>query len=262
MDNPSVKTIDRLVDILDYFAQNHDSASLAELSAHLDLPKSTLHRFLTGLETHGILRREANDKKWRLGYHLIVWGSAAADSTTLREIARPFLVDLVNASGETAILTVYHDHEVICIDIQETSHPIRLRMDVGVHRPAHAGASSKALMAYLPDEEIQAIVKDKGLPRLCTNTITDMNQLLAELASIRERGYADSLEETDPGAWGVATPIRDQKSHVVGAIGLAGPMMRYSPEKVEEYAALCREYAARISKAIFAGIRKSPDHQN
>jgi IclR family transcriptional regulator, KDG regulon repressor len=255
MDTSAVKTIDRFVEILDFFAQGHEAVSLTELSDYLNLPKSTLHRFLIGLESHGIVRRDPNDKKWRLGYHLFVWGLAAAESTTLREIARPFMTDLVAASGETAILTVYHDHEVLCIDMIETNHTLRLKMAIGAQRAAHAGASSKVLIAYLPDDEVVAIVKEKGLPKLCTNTITDVNALKAELASIRTRGYADSLEETDPGAWGVATPIRDWRGQVVGAIGLAGPTMRYSSEKVKQYASLCSGYAEKISAALGGSIR-------
>jgi IclR family KDG regulon transcriptional repressor len=250
MDNSAVKTIDRLVEILDYFASGHSVVSLAELSEHLNLPKSTLHRFLVSLESHGILRRDANDKKWRPGYHLIIWGSVAAENSTLREIAKPFLTDLVAVSGETAILTVYHAHEVVCIDISETSHPVRLNMKIGEERPAHAGASSKILIAYMPDEEIVAIVKGKGLPKLCTNTITDVTALKTELAKIRERGYATSLEETDPGAWGVATPIRDWRGQVIAAVGLAGPIQRYNKEKVKGFATLCGEYASRISAAL------------
>ncbi|MBA4421126.1 MAG: hypothetical protein C0391_08250 [Anaerolinea sp.] len=252
MGNSTVTTIDRLVEILDYFAQGHTAVSLAELSEYLKLPKSTLHRFLVSLESHGILRRDANDKKWHPGYRLIVWGSVAAEHTTLRDIAKPFMSDLVRDSGEMAILTMYHAHEVICIDICETSHPVRLKMKIGVHQSAHAGASSKVLTAYLPEAEVLEIVKEKGLPKLCTNTITDINALNVELARIRQQGYSESLEETDPGAWGVATPITDWRGEVVGAIGLAGPTQRYSKANIKQYAALCREYADHISTILSA----------
>ena len=142
----------------------------------------------------------------------------------------------------------------------ETSHPVRLKMKIGAQRAAHAGASSKVLIAYLPEEEVMAIVKEKGLPKLCTNTITDVDALKIELAQIREQGYSDSLEETDPGAWGVATPIRDWKGQVVGAIGLAGPTLRYSKDNVKRYAALCREYADCISTALSVGGKPINNH--
>lgn len=250
MDHSTVKTIDRLVEILDYFATGHDSLSLAELSAYLNMPKSTLHRFLISLEVHGILRREEESRRWRLGYHLITWGGAAGESNSLRDVAHPVLLELVERVGETAILTVYHDHMVVCIDLVETSHPIRLKMAVGEQRAAHAGASSKAIMAYLPDAVIEEIVREKGLAKVCTNTITSLQQLKLELRQIRERGYATSLEETDPDAWGVATPIYDRKGKVVGAVGLAGPTTRYNKDKLKTYEEACRRAAQEISSRL------------
>ena len=158
--------------------------------------------------------------------------------------------DLTAETGETALLTVYQAHEVVCVAKVESSHPVRLALDVGVRRPPHAGASSKALMAFLPEEEIEDIVRSQGLPKLCVNTITDRDALNAELARIREQGYAQSVEETDLGAWGVATPIRGWDGEVIAAIGLAGPIPRFGDELAQKYAARCEEAAKRISSAL------------
>jgi IclR family KDG regulon transcriptional repressor len=249
-DTSQVKTIDRLASVLDCFTAEHTTWTLAELAARLNLPKSTLHRFLVGLEVHGILRRDAHDKKWRLGYHLFLWGSLAAESTGLRHIARPVLHELAGQTGETALLTVYHNHEVICTDKVETSHHVRLSLEVGDRRMCHAGASSKALMAFLPQTEIDAIIREKGLPKLCTHTITQPDALKTELAQIRECGYAVSLEETDLGAWGVAAPIRGWSGDVIGAVGVAGPTLRYDQPKQQAYAAYCREAAQKVSSRL------------
>jgi DNA-binding IclR family transcriptional regulator len=248
----SVKTIDRLVQILSCFTPQQRTWSLADLSAQLGLPKPTLHRFLMSMDSYGILRRDPDDMRWRLGYRLVVWGNLAEESTDLRHVARPMVRELADATKETAILTVYHNQDVICIDKVETSHPVRLTLEVGTHRAPHAGASSKALMAHLPDKEIQAIICDKGLPKLCVNTITDPDSLYVELSRIREQGYAESHEETDFGAWGVATPIRDSRGDVVAAIGIAGPRSRHTDDLTQEYAALCRQAAGRISAIISA----------
>ena len=88
----------------------------------------------------------------------------------------------------------------MCIEKVETSHSMRMTLDVGTRRLPHAGAFSKILMAYLPEEEIHAIIRDKRLPKLCTSTITDPEALAAELARIRECGCAESREEMDLGA--------------------------------------------------------------
>jgi DNA-binding IclR family transcriptional regulator len=250
----SVKTVDRLVKILDSFSRERSTWSLAELSAHLGLPKSTLHRFLVSLESHGVLRRDAGDMRWRLGYRLFLWGSLAAESTGLHQIAHPIMRDLVAATQETAILTVYHDRQVTCIEKVETSLPVRLTLQRGTHHFPHAGASSKVLMAYLAEKEVQAIICDQGLPKLCTNTITDPDELTAELARIRGQGYAQSLEETDLGAWGVATPIYDRNGKVVASIGVAGPSSRFTEDVAQRDVALCREAAQRISTLLSTGL--------
>jgi len=253
MNASSVKTVDRLVNILDCFSQEQSGWSLAELSAHLGLPKSTLHRFLVSLESHNILRRDPADKLWRLGYRLVTWGELAAESTGLRHVALPIMHDLVAATGETVVLTVYQDQEVVCIEKVETSHSVRLALGVGTRRPPHAGASSKILMAYLPDEEVQAIIRNRGLSQVCTNTITDPDELVAGLGRVRERGYAESVEETDPGAWGVATPIYEN-GDVAAAIGIVGPSLRFTSELAQQYVALCRDAALQVSILLGAKI--------
>lgn len=243
----SVKTIDRLVAVLDSFSRDKPAWSLSELSTALALPKSTLHRFLVGLESHGIMHRGAEDGKWRLGHQLFVWGSLAIESTGLRQLAAPIMRELALQTGETVLLTEYRAGQVVYVDKVETSHSVRLAAEVGSVRPPHAGASSKVLMAYLPRPEVEAIIEERGLPKLCTRTITDPIELQAELRHIREQGYAVSYEETDIGAWGIATPIRNWRGEVVAAVGIAGPAVRYSDRQTHEYVNLCCDAAARIS---------------
>ncbi|MEA3376502.1 MAG: IclR family transcriptional regulator [Chloroflexota bacterium] len=249
----SVKTVDRLVEIIDSFSSSEPAWTLTDLSRRLDVPKSTLHRFLVSLEAHGILRQDEESKRWCLGCRLLVWGKLAEKSTPLHHIARPVMEDLVSDTGETALLTVYASREVICVEKAETSHPVRLALDAGSRRPPHAGASSKILMAHLPEGEVEAIIREQGLPRLCVNTITDAEELRKELARIREQGYARSYQETDQGAWGIATPIRDWQGEVVAAIGIAGPTSRFGEEVAEGYVDRCRQAADRISSSLLAG---------
>jgi DNA-binding IclR family transcriptional regulator len=158
----------------------------------------------------------------------------------------------VAATGETVILTTYYEQEVICIEKVETNRSVRMTMDVGTRRPLHAGASSKALMAYLPPDEVQSII-DQGLSKACINTITDPNVLEDELAKIRRQGYAESQQETDLGAWGVATPVFDGRGDVIAAIGIAGPSSRMSDELVESYVALCKDASQKITRLLRSG---------
>ena len=245
----AVKTIDKMVTVLECFTIEKPAWSLADLTTHLKIPKSSLHRHLLGLEHHGILRRDA-DKLWRLGYRLFLWGALVPKLSTLQHIAKQRLQDLVHATNESAILTTYDSHEVICIDKLESNHSVRMTLSVGTRRMPHAGASSKILMAYLPEDEIQAIIENKGLPRLSTNTITDPGELNTELARIRQNGFSYSHEETDTGAWGVAAPIRDHGGEVVAGIGIAGPTSRFSDVLQEKYVDICRGASEEISMIL------------
>ena len=251
-DHGSVKTIDRMVEVLDCFSTDRPAWSLAELSAHLVLPKSTLHRFLAGLERHGLVRRGYDDGKWRLGHRLVIWGSLAAATTGVQHIASAAMRELAETTRETVLLTEYHDGEVVCMDKIETSHSVRIALEVGSRRAPHAGASSKVLMAYLPQDEISRIIEEKGLPRYCERTITDPAELRRELERVRQCGYALSYEETDCGAWGIATPVRDWNERVVAALGIAGPTVRFSSEVAQRYVALCCDAAERISRQLGA----------
>ncbi len=255
----SVATVDRLVRVLDVFSADRPTWSLADLSAKLCLPKSTLHRFLVSLETHGILRRDPADKLWRLGYRLVTWGELAERATGLGHVARPIMREVAALTGEMVALTVYCEGEVVCLEKIDTNHSVRLALEVGARRPAHAGASSKVLMAYLNPAEVDVIVRRKGLPKLWVNSITERGELLTELSAIRQQGYAMSMEETDPGAWGIATPIQDRQGHVVAAIGVAGPTTRFSEELAQRYVTVCREASQRIS-ALISGAEAAGQH--
>lgn len=253
-DRASVRTIDRMVEVLDCFSTDRPAWSLAELSARLELPKSTLHRFLVGLERNDLARRGHEDGKWRLGHRLVIWGNLAAATTAITRIAAPLMRELAETTRETVLLTEYHDGEVVCMDKIETNHSVRIALEVGERRAPHAGASSKVLMAYLPEAEITALIAEKGLPQYCSQTITDPEQLRRELALIRRNGYALSYEETDCGAWGIATPVRDWNGRVVAALGIAGPTVRYSEEAAQRYVELCCQAAAQLSKLLGATV--------
>ena len=243
----SVTTVDRLVSVLDSFSAEQPAYTLSELSAHLELPKSTLHRFLVSLESHGILRRNPGDKLWRLGYRLFVWGWLAEEATGLSHVARPLMDEIADTTGEMVALTVYSGLDVLCIDKIDTRHSVRLALEIGSRRPAHAGALSKVLLAYQSEAEIEAVIRERGLPKLCKNTITDPAELVDELARIRAQDYALSIEETDLGAWGVATPIRERSGKVVAAIGVAGPSLRFSEALIQRYLNECRQASQKIT---------------
>jgi IclR family KDG regulon transcriptional repressor len=248
-----VGTLDNVVRILECFSPDRPGWSLADLTSHLEVPKSSLYRYLRAMEHHGILRRDKS-KLWHLGFRLFFWGNLVSELSSLRHAAKPYLNRLVSLTNESAFLTAYDQQEVVCIDKVESSQAVRLTLSIGKRRMPHAGAASKILMAYLCDEEIQAIIAHQGLPKICKNTITDPGSLLAELEQIREAGYAYSVEESDEGAWGLAAPIFDGEGTVRAAISVAAPISRFSETQREHCIELCTNAAKEISMLLRGDI--------
>ncbi len=133
----------------------------------------------------------------------------------------------------------------------------RLAMRVGQSLQLHAGASSKVLWAFLPDEEIERILHEIEYIPLEKNTITDPERMRAELGAIRERGYATSFEETDSGAMGVAAPVYDHAGQAVAGIGIAAPAARIPPARVPEIARTVLEASRELSRRLGAPLKRS-----
>ena len=109
-----------MVSIIESFTKEKSVWSLRDLSAHLGIPKPSLHRFLVSFEHYGILHSRDKESNWSLGYCLFIWGSHVPQVATLQQIARHFLRDLVSETGETAVLTVYNNLEAVIIHSKES----------------------------------------------------------------------------------------------------------------------------------------------
>jgi DNA-binding IclR family transcriptional regulator len=219
-------TVGKALIVLGLFGQDRPEWGASEVARQLQISVPTAHRLLMALADHGYLARFGRGR-FRLGLEAISLGRRALASIDLRSVLRPDLQALAAEAGETALLTVLDEHALasLCIDRVESRHPLRLSLEVGRLTPLNAGASAKALLAFLPPNEIEDVLS-QPLRRLTQATIADPVALRAELDSIRERGYAISVEETDAAAWGVAAPIRSLDGYAVAALGLVGPLHR------------------------------------
>ncbi|MDD5368466.1 MAG: IclR family transcriptional regulator [Anaerolineaceae bacterium] len=255
--NSDLRSLNRLVDILNCFSETEPAMTLTEVSRCIKLPKSTTFRFLEAMTSQGLLMPDPNGKGYRLGYVLIHWGILAQSSIDIRNDALPFLRSLADCTGETAILSARYGNVGAWIEMIESRHPVRLAMKIGQPLQLHAGASSKVLIAFLSDSEQHQVLSEIQLNPLQKNTITNRDQLLAELRDIRERGYATSFEETDNGAMGVAAPVYDHTGQVVCGIGIVAPAVRVTQERVPEVATQVVNTAQALSRRLGALHRSS-----
>ena len=250
------RTVNRICDILNSFSGQEAMLTLTEISRRIDLPKSTTYRFLLDLESQGMLYSDPGSHGYRLGHQLIHCGMLAQASIDLRNDSLPILRTLTESTGESSILSMRFGNVGTWIEIVESPYALRLAMRVGQSIPLYAGASSKVLLAFLPDYEIERILDEIELKPIKRNTITSPDQLRQELHAIRARGYATSFEETDNGAMGIAAPVFDHTGQTVAGIGLIAPIARVPEVRIPEVAEPVLQASFELSRRLGAPARQ------
>lgn len=248
---PSFQVLERTFSILELFTEERPEWSTTEVARILHLPIPTAHRILAALKRHGYVSQHEETKRFRLGVAALQLGDRARAVVDLRALSLPALRRLSHETGETALLTVLTPNHArgVCLERVETQQPLRLSVQPGRQLPLHAGASQKALLAYLPDDEIERVLS-RPLEHLCHATISDPFALRQELMKIRKRGWASSYEETNVGVWGVAVPVLSERGTVVCALGIAGPSARLTPQRVREDVGRVHVAATEIAHAL------------
>jgi DNA-binding IclR family transcriptional regulator len=225
------RAANRVVDILELVSASREGLALHEVSAQLEAPKSSLLPLLRALTARGYLA-QGRDGDYRLGLRLFELGSAASARRDLAEVARPALVELMRRTGETVFLgTLAGDgRSVVYTDKVESEQIIRYAAGVGDRRPLHATSSGKVILAFMPREQREKILKDLPLMRHTERTVTSLPTLAASLDEIQRTGVCISLDEMVRGAAGVAAPIFDRQSQLAGVCTIAGPTDRVRPQ--------------------------------
>lgn len=247
-----VQVLDRALGILDILAQEGKEMALLELSERVRLHKSTAHRLLRVLERHRLVDRDPESGRYRLGLKLFELGSRALASLDLAGRARPWLKRLVSGTGETAHFSILDRGEALSVANVESPQTIRMPATVGRRVPAYCTAVGKAMIAYLPKEEIDALIVSQGLHAFTRRTITAPAHLRRELEKVRARGWALDDEEYEENLRCVGAPVRDYSGRVVASISIAGPTFRMTRRKIPMLAQKVLDVAARLSTELGA----------
>lgn len=238
-DTKGTQLLARAIRMLELFTPDAPSWGTTGISATIGLPKSTVYRIVRMLQKHHYLAQDPDSKRFRLGSQAMALGWRALEANDARHITRPIMQSLADETGETVLLTTLNEDRTqsVCIERIDSRHPVRLILEIGRRAPLHGGASSKILLAYLPEDEIERVISTGRLRRLCRNTITNPARLRRHLKEIRRAGYAASFEETNEGAAGVASAILGPGGRVIAALGIAGPLARFTratlPRQIE-----------------------------
>ncbi|KAA5834932.1 IclR family transcriptional regulator [Saccharopolyspora hirsuta] len=206
---------------------------VGELARVLGMPKSTVQRALLTLHEAGWIRpAEGEVKRWALTTKALAIGGRASGDLGLRDAARPIMEDLRRRTEETIHLTVPEEDKVVLIERLETSKPLRISMSLGHALPLHASANGKAVLAHSSADVLKRVVADE-LPRYTDSTITDPDQMLAELDRIRARGYAVNHGEWRTDVGSVAAAVVEGPGKPVASLSVNIPMSRLTGESEE-----------------------------
>jgi len=251
-----IHSIKRAIQILNSFTLQKKELGITELSKKLNLHKSTVHRILVTLEDESLVVRNQISQKYRLGIKLFELGHIVKEQIEIKDYALPIMKDLAQKTEESIDLNILSNGKRVSIEKIESSHDVRRIIQLGKSLPLYCGGSGKALLAFLPDEEIEKILQKEKLVPFGPNTITDATKLKKHLKEIQKNGYAISVEERILGSASVAAPILDYEGKVVASLSISGPTTRFTKKKVPIFISLVKEAAQKISVYLGYHIKK------
>jgi IclR family acetate operon transcriptional repressor len=256
--NDGVQSVERALELLDALADPAGAKGVSELGRATGLPVATIHRLLATMAARGYVRQDAASHKYTLGSHLIKLGDAAMRD--FGRFARPYLVELMEVSGETANLAVLEDDHVAYVaQVPSRQHRVRMFTEVGRRILPHTSAVGKVVLAFRPRAEVQALLARTGLPRRTPRTITDLGRFLAELDTVARQGHAVDSGEEEVGVRCLAVPVFGV-GDAVAAMSVSAPegrleardLERLLPEMLRISAALTGAFVASPSRTVGA----------
>lgn len=241
-------SLQRGLAILAAFTPERPLLGVSDLASQLGMTRSTAHRYISTLEAMRYLVQDRGSRKYRLGVRVLDLGLAVLNSMELRDVARPFMEELCERSGNTVNMAVLDGHEIVYIERVRSRSGIDLHLFVGSRLPAYCTSMGKVLLAYLPPSELDAALAGVRFEPKGPRTITSRDELLENLDSVRRLGVAMNDEELARGLRSIASPVFGQSGAVVAAVNMAVHATAHTFEEVmEELAPMLVDSTARIS---------------
>lgn len=235
MSKRTTNTVQSVEHACDIIAALHamNGGGVTEIADRTAVSKSTVHNHLATLERAGFVVRQ--DGRYRLSYRFLTLGGAIRDTNPLFRMSRDHIDDLAAETGDIAAATTEEGGQNVYLYVATGPNAVTIDIHLGTRLPLHCLASGKAILASLPDQRVEAIIDEHGLPAHTPNTITDREELLGELEQIRAQGYAFDNEERIQGMRAVAAPVRSETDDsLLGAIVVSGSTIRVEGDYFRE----------------------------
>ncbi|MDM5196768.1 IclR family transcriptional regulator [Fictibacillus enclensis] len=217
--------------LLRSFSLDEPEKKVTDLASSLGLGKSTVSRLLATLASEGFVLKDPETHKYRLGLSILNLNTVVTSNLEINRESLPVLQRIVQNIGEAAHVAALEGMDVVYLNRVECKHPVQILSHVGRRNPIHCTSSGKVIMAYQKQDVIDQLL-ESPLQKYTVNTISDSDDLRTSLHTIKEQGYAISIEELLEGVASVAAPIRDYTGKVVYAISVTGPVHRMNPHNI------------------------------
>src|SRR5437868_4641861 len=245
-----VQSVDRALLIIETLAEDDEGYRLSDLAVRTGLSTSTAHRLLTTLEKRRFVQFDRDGSKWHVGAQSFVVGSTFVRRRNFATQAMPYLRKLRDQTRETANLAVVDDESIVVLTRMESREIMRSLTKVGGRVAMVASGVGKAVLATYSDEDVNAIIRRQGMPRLTEKSIVRPGALFKELETIRRQGYAVDDEEARIGLRCVAAVVFSDSSEPLAAISVSGMTSRVTAARLPALGQTVREVAAELTLAL------------
>lgn len=256
IEGPTGGTVGKALAVLEAVAMAGRPVRFVDLLNDMPYPKATLHRLLRTLVGEGMLAHDADRQSYRLGMRLVRMAHLAWSGASLAEAAREVLDRLSEEIGETIHLATLDNDQVLYLDKRTSSHTVQMFSSAGKVGPAYCTGVGKAMLSTLPPDRLQRAIEKQAFRRYTDTTLIKPKTLHADLAAIRERGYAIDREEHESGIICVAVPILTIHGGLLGAMSVTSTTFHNRLVKLEKLTPRLKAAAAEIAQE--AAIRLVP----
>jgi len=245
----TIQSVERFLDVLFSFTEDHPRWRVSDLSEKLGLHPSTVSRLLSTGRRVGIVERDPENGEYRLGLKLLAFSQVITSYLNPVQIAYPFLSWLTEESQENSYLAVLDGLEAVTVAQVAGPRLLAVRPTVGLREAPNCTSGGKVLLAYGPQERVEAFIA-QGLVARTPKTTVNPDQFRAELRRIREQGYAIADEELEEGLIAIAAPVCNGHGQVIAAVNASGSSAIIREERLERIIELVCKAGEQISRAL------------
>jgi len=245
----NITALQRGLRLLQLFTQSERGLTTMQVARLTGLPVSTAHRFLVNLESSGFLNCNPAGI-YHLGLACFAVGQAALGQLDIRRLSLPYLLELNQQTRETIHLTVRHGLTAVYVEKIDSPEHLRIHSRIGAAVPLYCTAVGKIMLAYMPDQEREQVLRHLELKRMTSNTAGSLQELQTELQRVRKNGYACDLEEHELHIRCIAAPIRNHEGAVQSSLSITAPVVRMPVTRLRQLAPLIQEAGLRISTEL------------